>query len=55
MARLFAVLTVLLFTATLLTPLDSEAGRRFGGGRSTGMQRSTPPPSQQGTMAQQPQ
>ena len=54
MAKFFAVLTVLFFTATLLTPLDSEAGRRFGGGRSTGMQRSTPPP-QQGTVAQQPQ
>ena len=50
MARLFAVLTVLFFTATLFTPLDSEAGRRFGGGRSTGMQRSLPPPSQQGSM-----
>jgi predicted lipid-binding transport protein (Tim44 family) len=52
MARLFAVLTVLFFTATLFTPLDSEAGRRFGGGRSTGMQRSLPPPSQQNTMSQ---
>lgn len=52
MAKFFAVLTVLFFTATLLTPLDSEAGRRFGGGRSTGMQRSLPPPAQQNTMSQ---
>ena len=52
MAKFFAVLTVLFFTATMLTPLDSEAGRRFGGGRSTGMQRSLPPPAQQNTMSQ---
>ena len=52
MARLLAVLTVLFFTATLLTPLDSEAGRRFGGGRSTGMQRSLPPQAQKAPVAQ---
>lgn len=52
MAKFFAVLTVLFFTATMLTPLDSEAGRRFGGGRSTGTQRSLPPPAQQNTMSQ---
>jgi predicted lipid-binding transport protein (Tim44 family) len=51
-AKIFAVLTVLLFTATLLTPLDSEAGRRFGGGRSSGMQRSLPPQTQKAPAAQ---
>ena len=52
MAKILSVLALLIFTATLLTPLDSEAGRRFGGGRSTGMQRSLPPPAQQNTMSQ---
>lgn len=52
MAKALAVLTVLFFTVTLLTPADSEAGRRFGGGRSSGMQRSLPPPSQKAPMAQ---
>ena len=51
-ARVLAVLTVLMFTATLLAPMDSEAGRRFGGGRSTGMQRSLPPAQKQSPMAQ---
>ena len=52
MAKILAVLTVLFFTATLLTPMDSEAGRRFGGGRSTGMQRSLPPQTQKAPTAQ---
>ena len=52
MAKVFAVMMVLFFTATLLTPLDSEAGRRFGGGRSTGMQRSLPPQAQKAPVAQ---
>jgi predicted lipid-binding transport protein (Tim44 family) len=52
MAKILSVLALLIFTATSFTPTDSEAGRRFGGGRSTGMQRSTPPPSQQSTAAQ---
>ena len=52
MAKILAVLTVLFFTATLLAPMDSEAGRRFGGGRSTGMQRSLPPQTQKAPTAQ---
>ncbi len=52
MAKIFAVLTVLFFTATLVSPLDSEAARRFGGGRSSGMQRSLPPQSQKAPVAQ---
>ena len=52
MAKILSVLALLIFTGTLFTPMDSEAGRRFGGGRSTGMQRATPPPSQQSTAAQ---
>ena len=52
MAKFFVVLTALFFTATLLTPLDSEAARRMGGGRNSGMQRSLPPPAQQNTMSQ---
>ena len=52
MAKLFAVLTILFFTAPLLTPLDAEAGRRFGGGRSSGMQRSLPPQAQKAPVAQ---
>ena len=52
MAKVFAVMMVLFFTATLLTPTDSEAGRRFGGGRSSGMQRSLPPQTQKAPTAQ---
>lgn len=52
MTKVFAILTALFFTATLLTPLDSEAARRFGGGRSSGMQRSLPPQSQKAPVAQ---
>lgn len=52
MAKILSVLTILFFTATLLTPVDSEAGRRFGGGRSSGMQRSLPPQSQKAPVAQ---
>lgn len=52
MTKILAVLTVLFFTATLFSPQDSEAARRFGGGRSTGMQRSLPPQTQKAPVAQ---
>jgi predicted lipid-binding transport protein (Tim44 family) len=50
--KVFVILTALFFTATVLTPLDSEAARRFGGGRSSGMQRSLPPQTQKAPAAQ---
>jgi hypothetical protein len=51
-AKFLAVLMAVFFTATLFAPMDSEAGRRFGGGRSSGMQRSLPPQTQKAPSAQ---
>ena len=52
MTKILAVLTAVFFSAMVLTPLDSEAARRFGGGRSSGMQRSLPPQTQKAPVAQ---
>lgn len=43
MLRLLTVFTALLIAFGALAPQDADAGRRFGGGRSTGMKRDLPP------------
>lgn len=43
MLRVFTVLTAFFIAFGALAPQDADAGRRFGGGRSTGMKRDMPP------------
>jgi predicted lipid-binding transport protein (Tim44 family) len=43
MLRIFTIVTALFIAFGALAPQDADAGRRFGGGRSTGMKRDLPP------------